>query len=73
MFARLNSELKLGGFTQLSLKGIGTTPELQLKGLSSQSDDSSGLKLKLGNEPQQAKGDDDCAGKSWGIPGLPGV
>lgn len=71
MFARLNQELKLQGLPELALKGISSSSDLQLKGLNSD-DLGGGLKLKLStdNQPTQLS---DCGGRSWGIPGLPGV
>jgi hypothetical protein len=70
MYAELSSELKLNGFAPLALKTMDASAGLQLKGLDNLG--TGGLKLKLGNDnPPPAA--DDCTGKSWGIPGLPGI
>jgi hypothetical protein len=60
MFARLGQELKGLGSADLSLKSM---------------DDSGagGLQLKSMDDSAQPAKPDDCASKSWGIPGLPGV
>ncbi|MFZ0736006.1 MAG: hypothetical protein WBL70_17720 [Candidatus Acidiferrales bacterium] len=65
------------GFQGLQLKGLGDTAAnpgtgLQLKGFSSNTQTAGGLTLKMGDD-SQPDNPDDCAGKSWGIPGLPGV
>jgi hypothetical protein len=61
MFARLNSQLKLSGTTQLALKTGGPLENLPMK-LSSSGTDTA-LKLKLG----------DASTAGYGIHGLPGV
>jgi len=72
MFDRLNGTLKgIAGDQRLHLKGLGSD-STGGTGSTSSAQMFGGLKLKLGNNSSAVQ-NDECAGKSWGIPGLPGV